>query len=137
MEKRLQAGTIIKSEALPSGRHFGIVIIDKSSKKYVIHNTPYKTNIFGGSVIIEELENYLKEQRILETQKTNLDQELILHYYERNKYKKFNIITFNCESFINKIQYGDGMSNQVRTTGLIVLGALTALNIVLLWPRRK
>ena len=137
MENTLATGTIIKTElndVFRGTRHFGIVIIE-DGKKYVIHNTPYKTNAYGGSLIIEEFSQFKKDQRILETEKTAIAKDLILKTYEKHKRKKFNFLTFNCEGFINKIRYGDSGSNQVRTGGLIVISALTIVNI-LLWRSR-
>ena len=137
LENALVTGTIVKTElndVFRHTRHFGIVIIE-DGKKFVIHNTPYKTNAYGGSLIIEEFSQFKKDQRILETEKTAIAKDLILKTYEKHKRKKFNFLTFNCEGFINKIRYGDSMSNQVRTGGLIAIGALTIVNI-LLWRSR-
>ena len=136
MEKSLATGTIIKSELdeFRGARHFGISVRD-ANNIYIIHNTSHKTNGFGGSVVIEEFSEYKKGRRILEIEKTNIAKDLILKTYEKYKTKKFNFLTFNCEGFINKIRYGDSMSNQVRTGGLIAIGALTIVNI-LLWRSR-
>lgn len=93
----------------------------------VIHNTPSKTNIHGGNIIIEPFDDFKSDRKILSIKDIDTPSGRIFDYYEANKGRKFNSITFNCEQFVNDVMNGKkGLS--VLTKIALIVSALVVLS---------
>jgi len=93
----------------------------------VIHNTPAKKNIHGGNIIIEPFDDFKSNRKILSIKDIDTPSGRIFDYYEANKGRKFNSITFNCEQFVNDVIYGKkGLS--VLTKIVLIVSTLVILS---------
>jgi hypothetical protein len=96
--------------------HYGFLIND-----VVVHNTPAITNNFGGNIVTQKLEAFKNDREIYEIVDLDLDQKVVWDYAEKNKTKKFNYVSFNCEQFANDVISGNKKSS-ILARSLILLG---------------
>ena len=94
----------------------------------VIHNTPSKVNPFGGNIIVESFNTFKKEREIFSIEPLNVSAEKILSYYEKNKDKKFNYLTYNCEQFINDAINGNKSTSLLMRWLLFLGGSYYLIN---------
>jgi hypothetical protein len=125
----LKTGDLISSTSAPPSTgilsHKGVVLVE-DEQVFILHNTPMKTNEFGGGVVIDTLEDYKSAGREIEKVKTtNLTSEEIKRQFEEIKHLKFNWFTWNCDHFVTQLADGSKKSIQLRTVILIV-GILSA-----------
>lgn len=109
---------LIKAECnniYPLCIHYGFLV-----GNMVIHNTPSKENAYGGNIIIEPYSDFEKDREIFSIEDVNIPEQQILDYYERNKSKKFNAITFNCQQFVNDVLSGKKGLSIIIKVALIV-----------------
>lgn len=98
-----QTGDIITSTASsnPLLLHKAVCIIE-GGKVLLAHNTPMKTNQFGGNVVVDTLEEFLADGRkILDITPSCLERHEIDNGLEKLKYMQFNSFDFNCEHFVS------------------------------------
>jgi hypothetical protein len=81
--------------------HYGFLVGD-----VVVHNTPDKTNPYGGNIVAQSFENFKKERTIYAIEDLDIPASKVWAYYEKHRTKKFNAITFNCEQFANDVISG-------------------------------
>ncbi|MDQ6482347.1 hypothetical protein [Dyadobacter sp. LHD-138] len=127
-EQNLKTGSIIigTSEILPFIQHVGVILVNSPNNILVYHNSPTKTNPFGGSVIAEPLKEWIAVRSVIEVKETMLSKAEIEQGYENMKYLKFNLLNFNCEHFVTGLVYHEPSSKQLQFWGII--GALFLLN---------
>ena len=77
-------------------RHVGIVV-NTGAKKLIYHNSPDYENVFGGSIIAEDLSKFLTERTVFRTLRTSVTKERILQVSRKHKTRKWNSLFFNCE----------------------------------------
>lgn len=99
----LQTGDIITSTASRNMllNHKGVVIVDGGGV-LIAHNTPMHKNQYGGSVVVDTLEQFYADGRkILDVTPSCLERHEIEHGLESLKYMQFDSFTFNCEHFVS------------------------------------
>ena len=105
--------------------HLGIVY-DDGEKKLVFHNAPNNINKFGGTVVSEDLEKFLKERYVIKVAKTNVTNNDILNVTKRVRHEIWDTFYFNCEDYIVEIVEGERNSDlrdayKIAALGLIFL----------------
>lgn len=98
---------------LPLCFHVGITCL-YNGEMCVFHNTPSKTNGYGGNVICEPLYKFLSDRKINAIYPTNIPTEKILQNFNQIKNKKYNALNFNCESYINQLINGNTGTTQLE-----------------------
>jgi len=123
---KLKTGDLIKLKVdiLPILYHYGI-IEKQNDKLYIYHVQIEKFNVYGGNLICEPLEKYIKGKDILSVIETDLDSKDLSQMYNSLKKHKYDFINFNCEHFVNFASEKKLMSNQVFKWGsIIAIGVL-------------
>ncbi len=130
---KLKSGIVIISEWLPEFsffRHAGIVSVENDIP-YVYDNDPEnKFNNEGGSVNKVLLSEYLKTQKVIEYYDSGLSSDEIRDRVKKYLGVKFNWITFNCETFIEKVTEKPIKRNgfhPIETLGLIAAASVFIL----------
>jgi hypothetical protein len=111
MEK-LKEGAVIYTNCIGNQLcyHLGIVY-KKGEKIYVFHNAPTNNNKFGGTIVSEKYEIFIKERYILKIVKTRATNKDILKVSKRNKTEVWDSLFFNCEDYIVEIVEGERKSD--------------------------
>lgn len=129
MSQQYKVGDVIfiRSDIMYSLYHVGIVF--KIEDNYFIsQNTPYKVNSFGGSVSSMPLEDWLSDREILDIVSTGISSEYIMNASYEMRFRKYDVLRFNCEHYISIIENGKGMSTQVNRWFWIVVIILAAIS---------
>ncbi len=130
MNKKIKPGDIITTSARNNANftHAGLVV-NEEGKLMVVHNAPGNLNKFGGSIATEDIEAYLLGRELLSIEPTGMSEAAIQERVDALKHKKFSLVNFNCEHFVNFITRGKPVSPQLiqftRILGIGVLGPLT------------
>jgi len=111
MEK-LKEGDVIYTNCIGNQLcyHLGIVYT-KGEKKYVFHNAPTNNNKFGGTIVSEKYEDFMKDRYILKIVKTRATNKDILKVSKINKSEVWDSLFFNCEDYIVEIVEGERKSD--------------------------
>lgn len=111
MEK-LKEGDVIYTNCIGNQLcyHLGIVYT-KGEKKYVFHNAPTNNNKFGGTIVSEKYEDFMKDRYILKIVKTRATNKDILKVSKINKTEVWDSLFFNCEDYIVEIVEGERKSD--------------------------
>lgn len=96
--------------------HYGFLI-----GNVVVHNTPDQINPYGGNIVAQSWDGFKNDREIYSMEDIDIPAAKIWAYYEKNKTKKFNVITFNCEQFANDVISGVKKSS-ILTRTLVLLG---------------
>lgn len=96
--------------------HYGFLIGD-----VVVHNTPDQINPYGGNIVTQSWDGFKSDREIYSMEDIDIPAAKVWAYYEKNKTKKFNVITFNCEQFANDVISGVKKSS-ILTRTLVLLG---------------
>jgi hypothetical protein len=97
-------GTILKTNCHNIPFCFHLAICENVNNKILVwHCTPTKENSFGGNIICEDLNEFLKSRNIKNVIANELNSNDIASYVEENKTNKWTALKFNCETFINEI----------------------------------
>jgi len=110
---------LIKAECnneYPFCVHYAFLIGDT-----VIHNTPDRENFYGGNIVTEKWIDFLSKRNVYSIEDIDTKAEKIWDYLDRNKTKKFNPITYNCEQFANDVMTGV-KSSSLLTRWLFLVG---------------
>lgn len=130
--ENLQTGDLLKFKAdtfLPLLYHYGIVSFE-GGKKYIYHLQTSRENKYGGNLIRDNFDEYVKGREILEVQNLKLNREEFQEVLEKIKKEKYNVFTNNCEHFVHYLKDKKAVSPQLKAWGLAVsLGVLTYLFI--------
>jgi hypothetical protein len=111
---------IIRSDVMSSLQHSGIVF-ELEGKYFVSHNTPYEVNNFGGSVCSKSLEGWLEGREVLEIVSTGISSVEIMNASYQMRFKKYDLLLFNCEHYVSIIESGQAVSVQVNRWLWIVI----------------
>lgn len=90
--------------------HLGIVY-EKGGLKYVFHNAPTNSNRYGGTVIYERLEDFMKGREIYKIVKTYAKNKDILRVSKKCKSEIWDSFFFNCEDYVVEIVEGERKSD--------------------------
>lgn len=119
-----KTGDILKASvnSLPIIIHWGIVSVE-GSEILVYHNTPMETNVVGGSVVHEPLNDWLSERTVVDVIPSALTTKQIQNYANSVAYQPFDLVNFNCEHFISEITTGESYSPQLvfLTVAIVVV----------------
>lgn len=109
---RLKEGDVIYTNCIGNHLcyHLGIVY-QKGDKKYVFHNAPTNSNKYGGTIISERAEVFLKGRDIVKIVKTNATNEDILHVTRNCRSEVWDTFLFNCEDYVVQIVEGERKSD--------------------------
>jgi len=105
--------------------HLGIVY-NENGKKLIFHNSPENINKYGGSVICESYENFIKDREVINVVPTVAKNKDIIFCSNRNKYEVWDTFFFNCEDFVAEVVEGKRQSDlrdayQIGILGLLVI----------------
>jgi len=79
--------------------HYGI-LVKNGFNDYVLHNSEYnEPNIFGGSLKLESLQDFLSKYESIQCYKTNLTEQEVLSKTEPLLDKKYSNLFFNCNTY--------------------------------------
>lgn len=108
----LEEGDVIYSNCIGNELcyHLGIVY-KKGNLKFVFHNAPTNSNQFGGTVIYEKAEDYLKGRDIYKVVKTNVKNADILKVSKKCRSEVWDTFFFNCEDYVVEIVEGERNSD--------------------------
>lgn len=125
-----KTGDILKAtvNSLPIIIHWGVVSVE-GDQTFVYHNTPMDTNVVGGSVIHEPLENWLQERTVIAVIPSTLTSKQIQNYANSKAYEQFDLVNFNCEHFISEITTGESWSPQLVFLTVSIVVVLVVLFI--------
>jgi hypothetical protein len=128
--ENLKTGDVIYTSCVnvPFCYHLGIVY-DDGKKKRIFHNSPYIKNKHGGSVCLEEYEEFMKERELLKIVRTNTHPKRILEVSHKNKKEIWDTFFFNCEDFIQEIVDGNRNSDIRDAWRIAALGILLIILI--------
>lgn len=118
----LQHGDIIKTQGtavFPFVLHYGVVI-QNGQNTDVMHNTPDV-----GGTLIEPLDSFLQTRRIVSVSRSwlnSLSREELLQRYAMAR-GRFDLISYNCEHFVERMQGNSIMSFQVVFWTIVALCA--------------
>lgn len=108
--------------------HLGIVY-SKGDKKYVFHNAPTQINKYGGTIISEKAEAYLKNREVYRIVSTRVSNEKILQATKYNRTQVWDSLLFNCEDFISEIVEGERNSDIRDAWTIVAIGAAIMIMI--------
>jgi len=126
-----QTGNIVKSRInkLPFIYHYGIIVMN-GSIPVIMHFSPNGVNSRGGSLHVDRVEAYLKTRTLVSVTNTTLTNEQIEAAYNGFIEKKFNLITRNCEHFVNQVAFGKARSKQVENSFMALLAIIIIITVV-------
>ena len=81
--------------------HYGFLIGDT-----IIHNTPERENSYGGNIVTEKFELFKSKRKIHSIEDTNLSEDQVWSYVDKNKNRKFDYLNYNCQQFANEVMTG-------------------------------
>jgi len=90
--------------------HIGIVY-EKGNNKYVFHNAPTHKNRFGGTVIYERIEDFVKGRDINKIVRTGVKNKEILKVTKKCRSEVWDSFFFNCEDYVVEIVEGERKSD--------------------------
>lgn len=110
--ERLKEGDVIYTNCIGNHLcyHLGIVY-HKGKHKYIFHNAPTNNNKFGGTIVSEKFEDFVKGREIMKVIRTNAKNEDILKVSRRCKREVWDTFFFNCEDFVVEIVEGERRSD--------------------------
>jgi len=80
----------------------------------VFHCTPTKTNVYGGNVICERLDQFLSNRKVKKMYPANVPMEKIIKNFDQVKYNKWDALNFNCETYINQLVNDNNGTTQLE-----------------------
>lgn len=101
--------------------HLGIVY-KKGNTTFVFHNAPTNNNRFGGTVVYEKIEEYLKDREIYRIVSTRAKNKDILRVSKKCKREVWDSLFFNCEDYVVEIVEGERKSDLRDTWKIGALG---------------
>lgn len=109
---RLKEGDVVYTNCIGNHLcyHLGIVY-QKGDKKYIFHNAPTNNNKYGGTIISEKAEVFLKGREIVKVIKTHATNEDILRVTRNCKREVWDTFLFNCEDYVVQIVEGERKSD--------------------------
>jgi hypothetical protein len=112
LEHRLKEGDVIYTNCVGNHLcyHLGIVY-QKGDKKFIFHNAPTNNNKFGGTIVSERLEEFMKGRDIIKIVKTKAKNEDILSVTKRCRSEVWDTFLFNCEDYVVEIVEGSRKSD--------------------------
>ena len=107
MEK-LKAGDIIYTDCIGSELcyHMGIIYKKNKIDTFVFHNAPTNNNKYGGTVVCERYEEFIKYREIRKILRTGKSNEDILRVAKKCRKEVWDSLFFNCEDFVLEIVEG-------------------------------
>lgn len=108
------------------------------SQHYAVYlgNEEIAENQVGKGVHIISLAEFLQGEKLNKVKKSNLtltQQQEVLNRVESLLGKKYNLLTYNCEHFVNQVVYNKIYSKQVLNAIMIVL---IVIFTILYWGNR-
>lgn len=106
------------------------LLVEENNQKVVYHIMPDMWNQYGGNVIVEPLNNFLKGREIVAVRPLTTSPEQIRNFAMANATRIYDKIYFNCEHFNALAQNKAAFSPQVRNwVGGIAVGSYLATRI--------
>ena len=132
----MRKGTIIEyKRCFGLFYHYGMYIGDNK----VIHRD--KKHIFGkGYICITELDKMIGTMKVLPLQIPHVPTEQAINnaliFHSKESKDSYNVVTNNCEHFVNYVRYNKAISRQIQRIQKIVLFGICALFLLKL-PKIK
>lgn len=110
---------LLVTQSKPFIRHVALAFMN-DGKEYVVHNS--RTI---GHPVMEPLAAFMSDRKLIKSVYVDLSDDEIKSYYETNKDKTYNVVSYNCEHFTSQA-LGKLESPQVKqyALGLALLGLL-------------
>jgi hypothetical protein len=110
--ERIKEGDVIYTNCIGNELcyHLGVVYVAKGMK-YIFHNAPTNNNRFGGTVIFEKAEDFVKDREIYRIVSTNAKNSDILRVSNKCRTEVWDTFFFNCEDYVVEIVEGERRSD--------------------------
>ena len=131
MEQKFKGAIIeVTVNSKPYIKHYGIIVYDENNEVKVLHNTPDfgKPTETTYADFMKSRSNPKFFSNILNT-KTN---EEIYNRFNNLKDRKFNLLTFNCEHFID-LMTGNKLFSEQKFQFIIIVIVLIILISILIY----
>lgn len=94
---------ITKVDDMPLIYHWGI-LVDIDGGSFVVHNPLRGSNRYGGSVIIEPLNDFIKSRSIIHVRPMDISSDHVIKKSFEHAGRPFDIYSWNCEQFIRAVE---------------------------------
>lgn len=120
---RIKEGDVIYTNCVGNHLcyHLGIVY-QKGDKKYIFHNAPINSNKYGGTIVSEKFEDFIKGREVVKILKTYATNEDILKVTRECKREVWDTFLFNCEDYVVQIVEGERKSDLRDAYKISILG---------------
>ncbi|MEM1123051.1 MAG: hypothetical protein AAGJ18_21595, partial [Bacteroidota bacterium] len=95
----------------------------------VYHNNTLQYNDYGGSILREPYEQFSAKREIIKKTPVRVDMRLLHAYVHVNRSRRYNVLNWTCEDFVNEILTGKGGSPQrekwskIFLAGTVIVGS--------------
>jgi len=102
----MKTGTVLicSIDDMPFIKHQGIVI-NRGGKDLVAHCTPEAFNRYGGNIVIEPYERFIRGRKVIAIERTGATYATIMDYVSKNVSRKFDSLAFNCFQFVHSTSH--------------------------------
>lgn len=87
---------LLITQSKPFFRHLAIKFINNGIP-YVIHNSR-----LIGHPVMEKLDVFMSDRKLIKSIDVDLSDAEVIRFYEHNKNKVYNLVSYNCEHFTNQ-----------------------------------
>lgn len=93
----------LSCDGIPMCYHIGIAV-EENGVMCIYHNTPTITNKYGGNIVCQPVDEMLKTRKITKILSGKLNcPDVVRAYSFKNREKRWNALSFNCEDFVYDI----------------------------------
>jgi hypothetical protein len=105
-------------------QHRAIVFLE-CGEWWVFQNTPGLFNRWGGNIVQQRLEEFLENRKVWKVINAKMDIDCVRRYNHENRERRWHVLLFNCEDYVNQAASGKKFS-QLRRKYLAagIVGAL-------------
>lgn len=82
--------------------HFGIIVI-VNGRYCVVNNTPSRVNKFGGNIVCQPINDFLKDRNVIRVIHTDINTRKVENYIKKYPNRKWTL-GYNCKTFIDEIK---------------------------------
>lgn len=108
-------------------QHLAIVFYE-CGEYWVFQNTPSKFNAWGGNIVQQRLDDFLKERKVKQVIKAKMDIACVKRYNHENRELRWHVLKYNCEDYVNEAAAGKRFSQLRRN--YVIAGAVGALALL-------
>lgn len=88
------------------------LLVFEGGEWIVYHNNVQQRNEHGGSILREPLAVFIKDREIIKKTPVKVNLKVLKAYVHLHRKRRYNVLNWTCEDFINEILTGKGGSPQ-------------------------